>query len=204
MVNPKEFSFVVNSVIPAKEAYKGAARIDVAEASSSFGIGSMEIGAANLATKQTATITRNGSSVEGDFTFTPVLKNVPAGMWGTSLTPSLNSQQFIPKTLAGFEIKPALRPPKSETADIDRSNLQFTEQSIGSAYDWQIISSFTASAQTDAQRRQAIKDSIISNNTATARSQILHAMGITDEIDVDMTIAEAFLVAPQIGALAGQ
>jgi hypothetical protein len=204
VVNPKAFSFVVNSAIPVKEAKKGAAQIPLGGASTSFGVGSMDIEAANLATRQTITITRNGKPVEGDFLFAPVFKNVPAAMWGASLTPSLNGPQFVPGTLAGFEIGPALRPPASETADIDRSNLQFTEQSISGAYQWQGASSFTASQQSDEQRRQAIKDSIASSNTAAARSQILKAMGVTDEVDAAATIADAFLVAPQIGALAGQ
>ncbi len=202
VVNPKEFSFIINSVIPTKEAYKGAAKYTVTGASASFGIGSMEVASANLSTKQTVTIIRNGRPAEDDFIFTPVFKNVPTGMWGASLTPSLNGQKFITQTLAGFEIKPAQQPPATETADIARSSLQFTEQTISGAYGWQTINSFIASEQTDEQRRQAIKSSITSSDTAKARDQLLQDLGVTDEIDLAQTIADAFLVAPQVGIIA--
>jgi hypothetical protein len=40
----------------------------------------------------------------------PLLKKVPVALWGESLTPSLNGNQFIENTLSGLEIKPKKQP----------------------------------------------------------------------------------------------
>lgn len=204
VVNPKQFSFVVNSVIPAKEAYKGegARKALLKGGPATFGIGSVEIGAENLSTTQTITITRDGEDAEEQFTFTPIFKDVPAGMWGTSLTPSLNGQSFIEKTLAGFEISPAPQPQAGETADIDVIKLLFSPTPARGGYDWQAIKSFDVTGQTDALRRQDIADSIASSKTAAVRDQILQDLGVTDAIDIAASVADAFSVAPQVGVMA--
>lgn len=61
----------------------------------------------------TITITRGTESMEHHFAFVPVLKHLPAGMWGElndKLRPEPNDPALVRDALAGFEIRPAGAP----------------------------------------------------------------------------------------------
>ena len=106
---------------------------------------------------------------------------------------------FIENALTGFEIRPKHEAQAGETAPIDRSKLQYSPDTIVDAYDWERPISFVAGSQDDAARRQIIRNTIKNNST---REQLLQALGVSAGINVS-DVADAFLIAPLTGALAG-
>jgi hypothetical protein len=170
-----------------------------------IGVGSMAIKPDNFTSTHTITITRREKNSEGveidapvenEFEFTPVLKDVPAGLWGDSLTPKLNGTAFVKQALSGFEIRPKEQPKPGETKAIDRTKLQFEEpEKISNAYGWEKIAAFRPGPA-----GAKIGDTITKDSTASARTQLLTALGVSAEIDLSDTVAASFLVAPQIEA----
>jgi hypothetical protein len=113
IVNPKDFVLVTNSVIPSTEAYLSTNKIDVQATAPAV----RPAGVEKFTSKHTITITnkKNGAPVLLDCT--PVLKAMPAALWGapqfTDPTKAFlqppdvhDPQPLIEHTLAGFEIRP--------------------------------------------------------------------------------------------------
>jgi hypothetical protein len=108
------------------------------------GIVPMGVTGASLTITHTIEITREGTPVEADFSYTPILKPMPAGLWGEPefkgaflKPPAVNGERLIEYTLAGFEIRPAQPPAPGATADIERRNLRYETELIPEAYAWQ-------------------------------------------------------------------
>jgi hypothetical protein len=173
----------------------------------SHGISSMAVMPDQLTTTQTITITKKelisgdeqDVDVTYDFAYTPILKKMPAGLWGQELTPSVNGEPFIENALAGFEITPAEAHKPGKTQAIDRRNLRYTtDSSIADAYGWASLMLFTADTQKD---KEDINQSILAAETVTNRNALLTQLGFdtTDNlIDLNETVANDFLVAPQV------
>ncbi len=102
VINAKHFSLVTNGIIPSKKAHIQGVSLDDNNINTGFGIDSMAV--SDLTTKQAIAITKD------DFKYIPILKKVPAGLWGNSLTPELNGEKFIDNALSGFEIQPGGTP----------------------------------------------------------------------------------------------
>jgi hypothetical protein len=216
VINPKHFSLVTNSVIPSNDAHIGN-DLPANQLSNwtPIGIGPMAVATDDFISTHIITITRKDSegekkdrSVEADFEFTPVLKNVPAGLWGSSFAPALNGQALVEQALTGFEIKPKRPPTSGETRDIDRRLLQYSDPIlIDDAFNFKPFKAFTAEPYGDAQsgesideqKRTRIKNSFVRKETIDARNRLLQALGFSaKEIDLSETIADAFLIAPAI------
>ena len=101
-----------------------------------------------LGSTQTITITKDGasSSVADQFSYLPVLKALPAALWGkpqmdgSFLKPlDVNAKtKFVEDTVAGFEIRP--QQPKSQPEvppSIDRDKSAYELESIAGAYQWE-------------------------------------------------------------------
>jgi uncharacterized protein DUF6603 len=204
IINPKSFTLTTNAVIPSKEAdLESSAPAGSYE--TGFGIGSMAVKANDLLTKQTITIVKvqepaDDLPANDWFDFVPIKKKVPAGLWGQSLVPALNSQDFINDTLAGFEIKPRAKPTPGVTAAIDPGELQYTTEHVDRAFSWERIAKF-AGSQGENDWKGTISNSLTDAATANARGQLMDSLGITTEITVGGKTANAFLGAPQIGSL---
>jgi hypothetical protein len=174
------------------------------KATGPLAIGPMGVSSGQFTSTHTIVITRDGNNVEGDFAYTPILKNVPVGLWGQSLSPDLNGQRFVDNALSGFEIRPTVQATPGETAPIDRSKLQYEPESIPTAYSWtQDILTFQADPLDEPGRRQRISDSIVAPATVTARQQLCAALGVSAEtIDLSQAsasaVANTFLFAPQV------
>lgn len=209
VINPKTFVLVTNSVIPSKTALKGGAPFAVAGNETGFGIGPMAVTADNFSSSHAVTIGRRREgggaeeyeSIEADFEFRPVLKNVPVGLWGETLTPDMNGPGFVRDTLAGFELRPAARPAAGATADIARSALQFENEDAPTVYIWGAHSPFVASPLDDAARRGSIADTIKSDATNAKRAPLLTALGFAAGVDLSKYDGGAFIIAPQIETL---
>jgi hypothetical protein len=119
IMNPKEFVLVTNAVIPSTEAYQGTEKINVQATAPAV----RPVGVEKIQSTHTITITKLGNSEPVAVSYTPVLKAVPAALWGapqfTDATknlgvpdqrlqpPDVNDKTtLIVNTLAGFEIRP--------------------------------------------------------------------------------------------------
>lgn len=197
-INPKDFCLVTNSVIPIKTCN---VNLNTQEINTQFGIGSMAVTASELISELTITINKNGTTLNStefdeDFACTPLFKKVPIALWGESLTPSLNGNQFIENTLSGLEIKPKKQPELGATQAINRSKLQFSTTSINNAYHWRTISTFQEETTKD------ISSTIVDNAVKNSRENLLKALNLnSEEIDLSATIADNLLGSPKIGVL---
>jgi len=133
IINPKEFSMVTNSVIPAQKSIQGTTETEYHH----FGIESMGLTQADITTAlQTVTITRDGDSVENEFDFNAILKDMPSGLWGEAAVSGqapvakVNGSSFAKDLFAGFEIKPKHPPTVGVTHDADLSEFQYHEPDI--------------------------------------------------------------------------
>ncbi|MCZ8049973.1 MULTISPECIES: DUF6603 domain-containing protein [unclassified Microcystis] len=207
IINPKDFCLVTNSVIPAKKAVYTKDitlqddQIQIAESNTQFGISPMEVKSEQLTSDLTISITRDGKSLSSeefdkDFTCIPLFKKVPIALWGESLTPSLNGNQFIENTLSGLEIKPKKQPEPGATQAINRRELQFSTTQINNACHWQTIGTFHEETTKD------ISSTIIDNAVNNTRENLLKALNLnSEEIDLSATIANNLLGSPKIGVL---
>jgi len=167
------------------------------------GVGSMAIQPAELTSTHFVTITYTDEktnvsrNVESEFfKFVPILKNVPVGLWGESLAPSLNGPGFVAQALTGFEISPKAPPAPGATRTIPRTKLQYEDPDVVSdAFTPQVAAPLTFDRGDDDDRRKTI-DAEIGQNAA--RAQVIAALGITAEISLSATVADEFLISPQI------
>ncbi|HAT12815.1 MAG TPA: hypothetical protein DCS91_03735 [Microcoleaceae bacterium UBA11344] len=209
IINPKDFCLVTNSVIPAKKAVyqqsESSPTLDIETdgANLEFGIASMAVTSQDLNSRLIITINRDGKPLtsqqfQEEFTCTPILKKVPVGLWGESLTPNLNGNQFVENTLAGFEIKPKKQPDSGATHAIDRSQLQGIPDLINNAYQWETIKTFYE----EKDQKKTIQNTILDNSVKKAREALLKALNLDIEtIDISENIANEFLVLPKVGSL---
>ncbi|MCZ8037854.1 MAG: hypothetical protein O9276_06905 [Microcystis sp. LE17-20A] len=198
IINPKDLCLVTNSVIPIKTCH---VNLNTQGINTQFGIGPMAVTPGQLTSTLTISVTRDGKSLSSaefdeDFACSPLFKKVPVALWGESLTPSLNGNQFIENTLSGLEIKPKKQPEPGATQAINRSELQFSTTPINNAYHWQKISTFQEKTTKD------IRNTIVDNTVKNTRDNLLKALNLnSEEIDLSATIADNLLGSPKIGVL---
>jgi hypothetical protein len=206
VINPKGFSLAINTVIPLKEARyvreSGSVEIHLGTRPlGQCGIAPMAVKAADLTSKQTITIKREGKVVSDEFDYTPILKNVPTGLWGELLTPELNGKQFIEHALSGFEIRPKIKSKLAKTAAIERRKLQDKGFSSTGEYRWESVKPFVAASfDSEQKRRDELRNFITAG--AAMRKATLTALGFTPDdlgkITMSAEQANDFLIAPQI------
>src|SRR5262249_16282511 len=150
-----------------------------------FGVGPMDVRADNLITKHKIEIVNDaGQPVEDDFDFVPIKKKAPAGLWGNSLTPSINGQGFIEEALSGFEIRPKTQPAPGVTSDIERADLQYDPTDVENAFYWESFRPFNAPAESDGARRERIRASLAQPATVAARDRLLRDLGLSMNVTV--------------------
>ncbi|MBD2289267.1 hypothetical protein H6F92_10870 [Microcystis wesenbergii FACHB-1317] len=199
IINPNDFCLVTNSVIPIKTCH---VNLNTQGINTKFGIGPMAVTASELTSELTISINKNGTTLNStefdeDFACIPLFKKVPIALWGESLTPSLNGNQFIENTLSGLEIKPKKQPKPGATQAINRRELQFSPVSIDNAYHWQTIGTFQEETTKD------ISSTIVDNTVKNTRDNLLKALNLnSEEINLSKTIADHFLGQPKIEVLA--
>jgi hypothetical protein len=208
LVNPKDFRLVTNSLIPAKGANRKVADTgssgDFAalphNGATTFGVAPMDLHAGDLNTTHSIAITRDGAFVSGDFQYAPILKQVPAALWGESMTPVLNGPAFVQNTLAGFTVTPAQPPDPGVSVQVDQAVLAAAPQTVSRAYRWtDQVPAFTPDTQDDATRRKTIDAALTS--AAPVRQAILQALGIDPgQVRLNSELAEVFVISPEIPA----
>lgn len=198
VMNPKEFLLITNSFIPISETNVSA---DTAAVRKAFGVAPMAVTRDDIsASKHTVSITRDGQDATRDFQFAPVTKNVPAGLWGESFAPDLNSQAMVADTWAGLEIRPQNPPLAGETAPIDRRQLQFETETLAGAYVWETPPDFVDDGGDEAYRRTVIRQTISDAATQARRDGLLQALGMAACQTPNADLIEALLFAPRLEA----
>jgi hypothetical protein len=119
------------------------------------------------------------------------------------LTPSVNSQGYIEQALSGFEIRPKNPPAPGMTSDIDISVLQRDQTNVQNAFYWETFRSFNASSESDDARRESIRAGLMRTETIAARNRLLQDLGLSVNLTLSESTADAFSVPPQVGSFAG-
>jgi Family of unknown function (DUF6603) len=188
VVNPKQFVLVTDSVIPATAAVAGRA-IDLSGLGlSQVGVAPMALPAGKLTASHIIEIRLNGARVEQEyFGFTPVIKRLPAALWGAKLTPDLGDADFVERALAGFEIRPGAGAEPTAGATVARDDWQYADAPTTPTYRWGAAARPLGG---EPARAPTVRDTIAA--AAGARSRLLAALGITAPVNVDASVADAF------------
>ena len=204
IVNPKELKLSTDTFIPSKTVNWGDGtpeQPDDSKWNDTFGIGSMGIAADNLKCDQSIKVERlnvDGTSwndCSAKFNYHVRTKKAPTALWGTKLKPGVNDRQFIDNTLAGLEIEPGEPPTAGRIKEIDRSFIRYETTPIDNAIQWFDGTAFNAAELDEAGARNEINTSIKTN---TGRDALLESLGITAPIDLTDSIANAYVLPPQI------
>jgi hypothetical protein len=214
VINPKEFSLVIDSAIPFKFAPTAGGNLSQV-ANVDFGVGPMEVSKDKLESTFTVTIQKGKVGVNEKFKHSLIKKLVPAGLWGETANPKLDSKRFLENVPSGIELTPGDQPKAGQTSKIDLNVFDYSnafypvgeEKPKGHAYEWQPASAFNPSPQVEAlptleEIRQAriaeIRKTVASNQR---RAALLAGLGMTFAVSIDGNVADEFLSAPQVGTV---
>jgi hypothetical protein len=193
VVNPKRFALTVGSVIPSTAADTGTT-VDVGTlALSPVGVAPMAVAPGALTAKQTIKIFLDGTPAEDHFDFTPIVKPVPAALWGSALTPDLNGERFVARSLAGFTITPRADVEPATGTSVRRADWEYSNGRVAPVYRWEPtpgdqLTGPPATAGT-------VRSTITAAGPADARARLLTALGIDTPVDVAPSIANEFITA---------
>jgi hypothetical protein len=207
VINPKQFSLVIDSAIPLKSVPVVGKKLD---ANTDFGIAPMAVTKRQQpppspAPKQkqftdsnlTIALTKNGSGVNDiEFKYSLVKKLVPAGLWGESATPKLNGEKFLADVATGIEITPGNPPASHGTKKLDVAVFEFAPEPHPDAFKWELPSSFKREKEPDPRAR--IARSVGRNPN---RDALKAELGLKFDISIGKDFAGDFVTAPQIGTL---
>lgn len=190
VVNPKQFLLATDSIIPSTRAVAGSS-IDVSGLElSRVGVAPMAIPAGELTATHTIRIQHDGVAAEHLFSFTPIIKRLPAALWGGNPAPSLGAAGFVERALSGFEIRPGADAEPSTGATVGRDDWQYADSPVVPSYRWEDSPADPLGGQPASA--PGIRDTIAADATVAARTRLLAVLGITTPIDIDASIADAF------------
>ncbi|MDJ0510213.1 MAG: hypothetical protein QNJ64_13300 [Crocosphaera sp.] len=204
IINPKEFTLIVGSVIPIKTA-DSVDFIDNTRQQEPVGIAPMAANDNQFSQSDCQiTITYNQSNIEQEFSYVPVRKNVPIALWGEEQQTDLNGEKFVHNVLSGFEVKPKNPPKPGETQEIPKGNLSYDTENLTNFYEWRSFTEFSLNSETNEdQRSQAIAENMLTQDST--RRQLLSELGFSEEeintIDLQALtndVEQAFVVSPQL------
>lgn len=184
IVDVKNFEFEINTLIPIKRGVSS-------EGNKTFGIAPMDLKSEQVDSSLQINIKKKSNNpnipdadVRAAFKFEPILKNMPTGMWGTSVSPSLNGQKFIEAALTGYRIK--LNKQEKEPTDkpnpIDVHKFQFTPTSVNNYIQLKELPRFQPQDVSDWKAQ--LKKHLLINNQ---RDTLLNALGFSTATDVHLT-----------------
>jgi hypothetical protein len=192
IVNPKDLVFVTNTVIPIKSASLitnenplTTQTLDRGKAKQTLDIAPMGVmNSDKVISAYKITIKRGNDYVPNDFGCSPVLKSVPAALWGEPQMdgkylkpPKVNPDDNLVKdTVAGYEIQPADPPKAGSSQPMKQDNFSYEIETISGAYKFgnQIVPDL----QGEAAWNQADKD-IKDPKIRTERERFLSTLGFS-------------------------
>lgn len=136
-----------------------------------------------------------------NFGFKPIVKKMPAAMWGESLTPGVNEQRYIENALAGFEIRPANPSAPGETHPVPKKELQYTTIHIENAYAFEKEKAFAAT-NTGESGKAYIGSHIATKDSMEKRRGLIEVLGFdyqTLGVNLNADLADEFVRDPQVG-----
>lgn len=199
-VNPASFLLVTDAFIPAKKMkWKGAHVTGITQAK--FGIPSMDIKSSELESVQVVRVELESSpghwqDASDQFIGKVVQKNYPAGIWGEQSRPQVNGKRFVENGIAGLELSPNLGMELSGGIRLEHEEYRFDTPTRTNAFRWELPQNFSATDLGDENNRHRISNSLIGK--ASARANMLQALGISSPVDLPGDIGEHFVIAPQI------
>ena len=192
VVNPKRFVLTAGFVIPSTAADTGT-KVDVGTlALSPIGVAPMAVAPGALTSEQTFKILLDdGAHAEDQFSFTPIVKPVPAALWGSALTPDLNAEPFVERSLAGFTITPHEDTAPATGTTVRRDDWQYSDGRVAPVYQWEPtpgdqLTGLPATACT-------VRHTITAAGPVDARARLLTALGIDTPVEVLPSIADEFI-----------
>lgn len=205
IVNSKELCLTTNSVIPANRGQFGSQSVSSPNMAA-VGVQPMGILAADLNSLHTVEVRYDDDArpVTDCFVVTPILKNVPAGMWAEPVldgeflqSPGLDEPRLVNNALSGFELRLKRPAAPDHTQAVARRDLQFETEPVPEAFQWETIPSFTvASGQ---QGWQQVEQTIHQNGQ---RDQLLAELGLDKWlIDLGQPLGQDMLAGPMVGQL---
>lgn len=205
LVDPKNLSFAIESTIPLSKVWYTETKPTINSmvkgiplaSHAGVGIKPMHAEAGKLISELYIYISHNEGSADNvlEFSYHPIVKNQPAGLWGDYHQSAL-SDQVVPDVLTGVEIKPGTPPKASATKAVDSKNLNYNTEVIPSAFAWE---------KHDVWVTKTIKPEVVENKMAsTDFSQLLKGL-VSDEIINEVSLTKnqvknemkAFVEQPQ-------
>jgi hypothetical protein len=193
VVNPKRFVLTASSVIPSTAAVAGT-EVDVGRlALNRVGVAPMAVAAGALTSVQTIQIFLDRAPVGDLFRFTPIVKPVPAALWGSTPTPGLNGERFVERSLAGFTIAPQKDVEPAQGTSLTRKDWWYSDGLVTPTYQWEPA----PGDRLTGPRATAgiVRGTITEAGPADARARLLAALGIGTPVEVDPSIADEFITA---------
>jgi hypothetical protein len=223
VVNPKELEISVDTSVPADDSnvifggqqVKAGSQIQLHGAShtvAQVAMRPLENGHAGKVTSK-ITLSVTGEGKAEDFIIEPILKKVPASLWDEPLAanngkpgkPDLNGPQFVEDTLSGFVLRPAQPPTLALSHNIDRRNLEYTTHAVEDGFAFEPERSFISQTDLGMPQDEYINAHILDGAVKKHREEMLEALGFQLEtlgLDIDDTIANAFVEMPIVGQFA--
>jgi hypothetical protein len=166
----------------------------------------MGLAAAAVTSEVVITVTNSkGALISPDHLLVvPTSRAVPVALWGQSVSPALNGQRVIEGAVCGFDIH-GVEPVPGQSAFIDCKKLEFELETAPSP-DWQWTSAPASEAtaaeqQLNAPEKETARREYLRTHLETVqaqRSELLRQLGITTPVFPDQSLAQAFVIAPQL------
>ncbi len=141
VMNAVDMSILTGTQIPIKKAFSDDESLNISEFNtSSFGVGPVAITPGELNSEFRIKVRdEDGDSLMTDLALTPIQKNMPISMWGTSLRADVNKDRQVTNTLAGYEIKPGTPPAGGMSGSLPKEALQSSIEGADISYKWATV-----------------------------------------------------------------
>ncbi|MFI6763481.1 DUF6603 domain-containing protein [Micromonospora sp. NPDC050417] len=196
-----------DSRIPASRAVRGAGTgertLGTGPANTRFGVGPMGVATGDATATHRITIKRtiDDGAVDDRFDYQPVVKSLPAALWGGRLTPSATDPALLPGMLSGYTITP--RPTTNpDPVWIDRAALQADTAlfQVSDAIRLATPAAVPDAGGTDADRAKLITGSLRTPAVAAARADVLAALLPDASVDLTGFDTSQFHEIPRVAA----
>ena len=192
LINGKHLSLSIDSAIPTGKEGK-------------TGIGSMEISPKDFQAPVNVQIYRQEKDgqwvgVDDNFSLSSLTKDVPAGLWGKSITPKVNDESLITAVSTGFIVTPHIREKAGESSKISTEVLGINIDSAPEHFLWEPLSLQAVESMPEEERLKEISKSHLSSAlTSNETMAMLQTLGLEpSEINLYEYESGDFLGTPQI------
>lgn len=213
LIKPENFNLLTNSSIPSKNASFNnkdqKIKSDV-RWNENFGVAPVDIKPEEIETVHKIILAKFDEnqhtfieySDESSLEITPIIRKMPAALWGIKLQQELNDDRLIDNALVGFNII-SKKPIAEKTLPVNLQKLLFNPQTLN--FNWQRILDFPEKSDYDQKQAFEILKSTIKENSDRENilTQLKSAQHLESNYKLQLTHfsteADSFLVAkPQL------